>query len=263
MDDEKGPVDVIYYVIPFAGSCAYREAALQRVLLALQAVRERLHIVVVVPPNQRLTVRGLVDTVVQSDRCTTPEGLFNRSAAFNDAMVSLEPAKGAKSSSSSYVLFADADIELDAEALRACLERADARTVLSPFLELFDRPSPDDNDDDDGNSKLRHGLSFCSGIVGMPVSVWRRTGGWDERFRGWGFEDAAMDVRVHEVCTADAALAVVAFPYRATHHWHPYDNDSESWAEAVAANRSQFEALYEHRYERARTWIMRNGIDFA
>lgn len=66
-------------------------------------------------------------------------------------------------------------------------------------------------------ARLEYVLPFCTGLVGLSSDAYRAVGGMDERFEGWGYEDAAF--RLSLECT-------FGFPAQPNHHlplrclWH-------------------------------------------
>lgn len=128
------------------------------------------------------------------------EGPFNRSAAINDA--------AAKAGAWDVAVIIDSDVICNPEAVRAGVRRAIAgghivvthneRIMLSkegtrkilggyrgPWKErgMVDKTWPDS-------------VSCC---VVVPRAVWDATGGFDERFVGWGFEDTAFTLAAQHV----------------------------------------------------------------
>jgi hypothetical protein len=94
------------------------------------------------------------------------------------------------------VVVCDADTLPDPEPLRAAVEAArTSGRVHLPYTEYrwLGR---------DGDAQIRAGVApeecahelvigACSGVYVTTPRTWARHGGQDERFRGWGFEDAA------------------------------------------------------------------------
>lgn len=81
--------------------------------------------------------------------------------------------------------------------------------------------------------------SSQGGILVMRSDAWRAAGGMDERFTGWGFEDAAFHAAVETVHGK-----VIRHPGTIHHLWHPSDIDMAS--PEYAANRALCQ-----RYENA------------
>jgi glycosyltransferase involved in cell wall biosynthesis len=151
----------------------------------------------------------------------SPEGDFNRGAALNDA--------ASRATTDVYVV-ADADTTYaNPSILRQAVAAVATGTAawslpyaryynLRPDLTervlagrptgVFPEPAPEDFD-----HRL---LDSVSGIVVVPARGWKRIGGFDERFRGWGYDDDAF---------ASALLAMVGpcrrYPSAVLHLWHP------------------------------------------
>lgn len=81
-----------------------------------------------------------------------------------------------------------------------------------------------------------------AGFVTMPRVVWDRVGGYDERFRGWGFEDAAMLV---------SAGYFERLPGPIYHLWHPVGRVAAT--PEAAANLDLWRAEYRGR---APEWML-------
>lgn len=118
----------------------------------------------------------------------TDDDLFVLAACRNRGIASADPDE--------VVVVADADTLPEPEALREAV--AAARTsglVHLPYTEYrWLGPT--------GDAQVRAGMPIdecdhevvigaCSGVYVTTPRTWARHGGQDERFRGWGFEDAA------------------------------------------------------------------------
>ncbi len=78
------------------------------------------------------------------------------------------------------------------------------------------------------------------GVNIIPRGLWDRVGGYDERFRGWGYEDAAIEV------VAKALGGFQQLRGEVYHLWHPISADRAGDSPTLKANRELFE-----RYGRA------------
>ena len=94
------------------------------------------------------------------------------------------------------VIINDADTIPEIEPLLAAIGAAgDSQSVYLPYTEyrwLGDAGTAqhaDGRDLEDCDFELVRGA--CSGVYVTTPTTWRSHGGQDERFRGWGFEDAA------------------------------------------------------------------------
>lgn len=59
--------------------------------------------------------------------------------------------------------------------------------------------------------------NHCTGIIAVRRDVWKAVGGMDERFRGWGYEDAALRDRL----TRDHHPRLPAPSHMLRCLWHP------------------------------------------
>lgn len=139
-------------------------------------------------------------------------GPFSRAAAKNEAAANAGPWDAA--------VFVDADIFVAGrEQITGAVEvaLAEDRLVLpfehyNPLTEretaslLADLPIalPSQRDPEPDPS--------VGGVVVVPRPLWERTGGFDERFVGWGFEDSAFHA---------AAGGSLRTPGEIWHLWHP------------------------------------------
>ncbi|MFD7909082.1 hypothetical protein ACFV4G_43465 [Kitasatospora sp. NPDC059747] len=118
---------------------------------------------------------------------------FNRAACRNAGV------RRAARSHADVVVIADADTLAEEGPLRAAVEAAAASGLVHlPYTEYRSLNA-------DGTAQHRAGLPLpdcsalavqgaCSGIYVTTPATWWATGGQDERFRGWGFEDAAWEL---------------------------------------------------------------------
>lgn len=129
-----------------------------------------------------------IPVLVVSDGLTGVE-LFNRSAAYN---------YGAAATDADVLVYIEADIIIDLAQLQKAIHlAADHPGLVLPFTHLH---ALDERDSADVRAHQKQ-PSGCSGTVseqsvGPANVVSRRTlemvGGWDEAFRGHGFDDLAM-----------------------------------------------------------------------
>jgi hypothetical protein len=113
---------------------------------------------------------------------------FNLAACRNRAFDGLEDTD--------VVVLNDADTLPEREPLLAAIEAAaHDRLVHLPYTEYRWLGAAGSRQYDDGESLASCGFELvrgaCSGVYVSSARTWREHGGQDERFRGWGYEDAA------------------------------------------------------------------------
>lgn len=69
-----------------------------------------------------------------------------------------------------------------------------------------------------------------SSCIVLSRALWEQTGGFDERFEGWGFEDASF----YHACEALAGVERLEGPV--WHCWHPRSGEKDPASEAYRAN---------------------------
>lgn len=130
--------------------------------------------------------RNVPEATVRS--IDTDDDVFVLAACRNRAIASVDPDE--------VVVLNDADTFPEVDALRSAV--AAARTsgrVHLPYTEYHWLGA-------EGTAQLRAGtpasecvfdlvIGACSGVYATTPRTWAAHGGQDERFRGWGFEDAA------------------------------------------------------------------------
>ncbi len=129
-----------------------------------------------------------IGQVIEGEHLTGP---FNRAMALNRAAHAAGPWDVA--------VIADSDVMIEHDQVRRAIELAhDTQRVVMPhtvFMPLGLK----------GTERAKNGLwpmratdcrqpkeSTMSSVVVVPRTVWERTGGFDERFEGWGYEDVAF-----------------------------------------------------------------------
>jgi hypothetical protein len=78
---------------------------------------------------------------------------------------------------------------------------------------------------------LEYTLPFCTGVIGVTRDAYLATGGMDERFSGWGYEDAAFRQTLAGLFGAPPAL-----PHTLRCLWHETDH-----RKAVSPNQALME----------------------
>lgn len=162
---------------------------------------------------------------------------FNRSQAINDAF---------RQTRSGVILIADLDTIFhvaQVEAAVAAIEggekwgyafRGYFNLTPSYSRDLLALPCTRDFPLEDSRF-LHHGFENVSGLTAVSREAFKRTGGFDEGFVGWGFEDLAFD---------KVARARLGAPFRIEdyllHLWHP----SSDVPKTTVANQQRYEEVY-------------------
>ena len=174
-------------------------------------------------------------------------GPFNKSWGLN---------VGFRRSTHAWLAFADADIVLG-DALADVQQHLDrGNQAIKPYRRLVDL-------DDAESARVRAGefdfvpdrrgfsapnregvgehIVFAGGAFLIARGAFKRLGGWDERFRGWGGEDDAMSYRLER-----ARVAAIELDSRpAVHLAHPRGQETTFAQPHYAANRNLLEG-YRH-----------------
>lgn len=160
------------------------------------------------------------DEVVLAD----DDGLtFNRGRAL---------AAGVAQTSSDVLVFADADLLVPGDALQRAVELAADSSYVVPFdrlvgldyettVEIIGRRcewSIDWRTSEPDHVELDWPRLSTGGCNVVTREAYERGGGFDPRFPGWGFEDAAFDLAMQTLVGPATWLDA-----QAVHLWHPHD----------------------------------------
>jgi hypothetical protein len=165
------------------------------------------------------------------------EGLFNRSAALNEA------ARIAGKWDVALVI--DADVICDPEQVQEAIERAhDEGRIYLAFSKrhnLTQRGSQKVMAGAKGNWKHYIGKTYndmVSSAIAIPRAVWDQLRGFDEKFEGWGFEDSAFAL-AYQTLTGHTIQKV---PGELWHLWHATAPEGKRGTPSYQANRARMEA---------------------
>jgi hypothetical protein len=191
-------------------------------------------IIAIIEQDSKPTLNGLFTAKNTNYLFVKNGGQYNRGWAFNVAFVEYPDAD--------YYFFADNDIILsfqqDAKYIfKHCFEY----DVVSPYgivydtdESLFDEQQPFYlqlfNDEkyietliEKQLLKKREHICLSGGIVGLSKVAMQKISGWDERFRGRGWEDYAMTAKIN-LCISKEKIHI--YNTFAIHLWHPWENEN-------------------------------------
>ena len=149
-------------------------------------------------------------------------GQYNRGWAFNVGFIEYEFAD--------YFYFADNDIIMDNDAIVNVFETCFEYNAVNPYSSIYDTKSETfetckeikflfSNLEKHSHIKgKRENTCFTGGIVGLSRNAVHKLSGWDERFRGRGWEDYALTCKINLFLKS-----VHIFDNNAVHLWHPWD----------------------------------------
>ena len=146
-------------------------------------------------------------------------GYYNRGWAFNIAC---------NDDDDSYYFFADNDIVMNIKDLIIIFQQCFKYDAINPYAHIYDTSEEFVNNITDivtianeTDYKMfpeRQNTCFSGGIMGMKGSALKKIGGWDERFRGRGWEDYAFTAKLELFL-----YKIKTFPFNALHLWHPWE----------------------------------------
>lgn len=166
----------------------------------------------------------------------SPDGPFNRSAAVNDAAT--------QAGDWDVAVILDTDVLVDPDAVREAVERADetGRLVITHSRRIDVNRVGTQQILTRGRVLVRPGwrqnvwAESESSCVAVSRRLWDRVGGFDERFRGWGYEDSAFRI----ACELVAGEAI-KLPGDVLHLWHERASTPDS---PLRAKNAQLLARY-------------------
>jgi hypothetical protein len=175
------------------------------------------------------------------------DGLFSRSAAVNRAATIAGDWDVA--------VIIDSDVICNPERVRDAINRAHAtnamvlphavRYDLSPRASLIARADPTTLLATNDQWRRRHvkhtysadnGHPSVSSVVVVPRRLWDDVGGFDEAFRGWGYEDTAFAA----ACETFGGLE--RMPGEVWHFWHPTAKEGKRGTPSWSANSARGQA---------------------
>lgn len=146
-------------------------------------------------------------------------GYYNRGFAFN---------VGFKQFNADYYFFADGDILLNCKSMIHVFNTCFDYEAVNPYNHIYDSDESYVTDKyfnpivwNDNISNLfseRKDTCFTGGIMGISRHAMNNISGWDERFRGRGYEDYAFTAKINLFL-----YSCYTYPYSALHLWHPYE----------------------------------------
>lgn len=185
--------------------------------------------IVVVEQDDSPKIEGLYNPSIVTHIFAYNPDLFNRGWGFN---------VGFKAIRADYYFFADNDIILEVNDIINVFLKCFKYEAVKPYSKIFDStkeyidqilfdPIKFDQILEKNNEKWKHLFPqrkytcFSGGIVGLSRKSVFVVSGWDERFRGRGWEDYAF--------TAKLKLFLYkrfTFNYTALHLWHEFEDQS-------------------------------------
>lgn len=145
-------------------------------------------------------------------------GYYNRGWGFN---------VGFKFYYADYYFFADCDIILSMDDMIDVFINCNKYDAVNPYNSIYD--STDDYVKTIDLYKLhrfrefpeRMNICFSGGICGLTHQSVNVIAGWDERFRGRGWEDYAFTAKINLFL-----YKTKKFNFKAVHLWHPFENNT-------------------------------------
>lgn len=155
-------------------------------------------------------------------------------------------------SSHDVLVIADADTAFDYVPMKLAVEGVDNAPWIIPYgnnsyynltKEYSDILLTRDALDPINDLEWEFKITSWAGLLVMNKTDFYKVGGYDERFKGWGWEDVAFRVKLdHEIgrhCRISHG--------RAMHIWHERGNDEFNSPQELA-NRKLFDTEYRQKY---------------
>jgi len=235
----------IAYIIGHRSADPFRIRNLLLVLKWLLNLKYKLrHVIldiIVVEQDEKPTIKNLISSSIEYIFAYN-SGEYNRGWAFNVGYI--------KFFNYDYYFFADNDIIMRNNDMIHVFNTCCKYDAINPYSEIYDTISKlyDDVASNDVSKILyysyinnnyvgqkRSNVCFTGGIVGLSWNSVQKISGWDERFRGRGYEDYAMTAKLN-----------LFIPYTheynnsAIHIWHPWDNSNKIDNESLHVEYSHY-----------------------
>jgi predicted glycosyltransferase involved in capsule biosynthesis len=151
------------------------------------------------------------------------DGYYNRGWGFNLGFRAFEYAD--------YFYFADNDIVLNNDDIMNVFTKSFKYEAVNPYSEIYNSKNEMiiDSSFNCGNFNInstnieekRSHICFSGGIMGISKKSMYIIAGWDERFRGRGWEDYAMTSKINLFL-----YDIHTFDVKGLHLWHPLEENS-------------------------------------
>ena len=178
--------------------------------------------ILVVEQDSKPTVNNILNKHVTYLFAYNP-GFYNRGWAFNIGFKHCEDAD--------YFYFADNDIIMDSCDMISVFKHCFKYDAVNPYNIIYDTKSElfehknmcydfciNELEKNHQVKEKREHTCFTGGIVGISKKSMCELGGWDERFRGRGWEDYAFTAKINLFLKN-----IHTFCFSALHLWHPWE----------------------------------------
>lgn len=164
---------------------------------------------------QQLIIPNDIKSYVQS-LFIYNNGYYNRGWAFNVGYLHFF---------ADYYFFGDCDIIMKNDNVLDVFNTCFKYEAVNPYKSIYDSTEEyienNFNPLNWANPEIfckRNNICFAGGIVGIADKAMKIISGWDERFRGRGWEDYAFTAKINLFL-----YSVKTYCYKALHLWHPYE----------------------------------------
>ena len=212
----------VSFLTTYRHSDKYRLVNLERVISHISTECPGWEIIVIEQDEEStLGTHPLVEKVIYTH--VYNPGPFNKSWGMNVAF---------KKSSGEVLVICDADMIMQAVDLRravaACEKELDAvrpygrlidmtEDETENYMQYYELPGAPEKERGYDRAHASEVLCMAGGIYIVRQELYKRAGGMDERFSGWGGEDDAMSIKLQGL----SMKVAIAKNAKAWHLWHP------------------------------------------
>lgn len=223
IENKKNIKRKISYIIGHRSDGSFRDRNLEIVvkwLLKLKIMCKNIELKIIVVEQDAVKkykkTKGIEHIFIFND------GYYNRGWAFNVGF--------RLSSDSDYFYFADNDIVMNDDDMLCVFNNCFDYDAVNPYHEIYDSInsmitskefSPGNFIINDEMTKREH-TCFSGGIMGISRQSMKYISGWDERFRGRGWEDYAFTAKINLFLSDKLRV----FNIKALHLWHPAEENT-------------------------------------